>query len=384
MGRLTTSIPSGLESESALNSDKFANLVRLPAPSRGPAARPEQDFVNGEEDAFIGVSPAMQEIRHQVLQITNIDIPVLLLGETGTGKEVVARLIHRSSYRAHRTFMKVNCAALPAELLESELFGHEAGAFTGASRPKPGKFETCHKGTILLDEIAEMPISPQAKLLHVLQDGELSRLGSPTTTKVDVRILAATNVDVPTAIAGRKFRQDLYYRLNAYPIYLPPLREHREDIPALLNHFMVYWAKRFGRPELALSPALIDACQEYSWPGNVRELENFVRRYLIVGDEAEVQARLGFLGNGNGNPNHIYPKPDSGGVILSDLKSQVRSLKKEAERKAILRALESTNGSRKEAAKILNISLRALQYKIRDCGIDQWGRKEPAIFVNED
>ncbi|PYV08039.1 MAG: hypothetical protein DMG23_14595 [Acidobacteria bacterium] len=348
MGCLTTSIPSGLESESALNGDKFANLVRLPAPSRGAAAPPEQEFVNGQEDAFIAVSPAMQEIRHQVLQIANIDIPVLLLGETGTGKEVVARLIHRSSCRAHRTFMKVNCAALPAELLESELFGHEAGAFTGASRSKPGKFEICHKGTILLDEIAEMPISPQAKLLHVLQDGELSRLGSPSTTKVDVRILAATNVDVPTAIAGRKFRQDLYYRLNAFPIYLPPLREHREDIPALLNHFMVYWAKRFGRAELALSPA------------------------------------LGFLGNGNGNPSHIYAKPDSGGVILSDLKSHVRSLKKEAERKAILRALELTNGSRKEAAKILNISLRALQYKIRDCGIDERGRKEPAIVVIED
>jgi len=384
MGCLTTSIPSGLESESALNGDKFANLVRLPAPSRGAAAPPEQEFVNGQEDAFIAVSPAMQEIRHQVLQIANIDIPVLLLGETGTGKEVVARLIHRSSCRAHRTFMKVNCAALPAELLESELFGHEAGAFTGASRSKPGKFEICHKGTILLDEIAEMPISPQAKLLHVLQDGELSRLGSPSTTKVDVRILAATNVDVPTAIAGRKFRQDLYYRLNAFPIYLPPLREHREDIPALLNHFMVYWAKRFGRAELALSPALINACQEYYWPGNVRELENFVRRYLIVGDEVEVLARLGFLGNGNGNPSHIYAKPDSGGVILSDLKSHVRSLKKEAERKAILRALELTNGSRKEAAKILNISLRALQYKIRDCGIDERGRKEPAIFVIED
>src|SRR5437667_10867448 len=287
MGCLTTSIPSGLESESALNGDKFANLVRLPAPSRGAAAPPEQESVNGQEDAFIAVSPAMQEIRHQVLQIANIDIPVLLLGETGTGKEVVARLIHRSSCRAKQTFMKVNCAALPAELLESELFGHEAGAFTGASRAKPGKFEVCHRGTLLLDEIAEMPIVPQAKLLHVLQDGEFARLGSPSPIKVKVRIIAATNVDIPKAIAAQRFREDLYYRLNAFVIQIPPLRERKEDIPVLLLHAARQWSRRYERPAPPLSPALLEACLRYHWPGNARELDNFVRRLLIVGNEEQ-------------------------------------------------------------------------------------------------
>src|SRR6266404_9073173 len=173
----------------------------------------------------------MRKIRSQSALVANVDIPVLLLGESGTGKEVVARLIHKLSPRAHRTFLKVNCAALPAELLESELFGYEAGAFTGATRAKPGKFEVCRGGTLLLDEIAEMPILPQAKLLHVLQDGEFARLGSPTPIKVKVRIIAATNVDIPKAIAAQRFREDLYYRLNAFVIQIPPLRERKEDIP---------------------------------------------------------------------------------------------------------------------------------------------------------
>ncbi len=197
-----------------------------------------------EECSFIAASPALQEVRKQVTQIANIDVPVLLLGESGTGKEVIARLIHKLPTRASQTFMKVNCAALPAELLESELFGHEAGAFTGATRAKPGKFEVCHRGTLLLDEIAEMPIAPQAKLLHVLQDGEFARLGSPSPIKVNVRIIAATNVNIPRAIAAQKFREDLYYRLNAFVIQIPPLRERKEDIPALLAHATREWGRR--------------------------------------------------------------------------------------------------------------------------------------------
>src|SRR5580693_3198565 len=192
------------------------------ATTAAPAVRTE---VLSEDCMFLAASPAMQDVHKQVMQIANTDVPVLLLGESGTGKEVIARLITKFSTRANRTFMKVNCAALPAELLESELFGHEAGAFTGATRSKPGKFEVCHRGTLLLDEIAEMPIVPQAKLLHVLQDGEFARLGSPTPIKVDVRIIAATNVDIPRAIAAQQFREDLYYRLNAFVIQIPPLRE---------------------------------------------------------------------------------------------------------------------------------------------------------------
>jgi len=324
----------------------------------------------GEDCVFLAASPAMRDVHQQVMQISTTDVPVLLLGESGTGKEVVARLIHRFSMRADRTFMKVNCAALPADLLESELFGHEAGAFTGATRSKPGKFEVCHRGTLMLDEIAEMPIVPQAKLLHVLQDGEFARLGSPSPIRVDVRIIAATNVNIQRAIAAQKFREDLYYRLNAFIITLPPLRERKEDIPLLLEHASREWGRRYGRPALGISPQLLDACLHYHWPGNVRELENFVRRYLIVGSEEQMMAQLlapgvSPNGNSNGHARHRLPGADVG-----DLKSMMRSMKQEAEKEVILRALEMTGGNRKEAAAILNISLRAVFYKIRQYGIE--------------
>src|SRR6476661_2182135 len=234
---------------------------------------------------FVAASPAMRKIRSQAALVANVDIPVLLLGESGTGKEVVARLVHKLSPRAHRTFLKVNCAAVPADLLESELFGYEAGAFTGATHPKPGKFELCNKGTILLDEIGEMPPMLQAKLLHVLQDQQFSRLGSRTVVKVDVRILAATNINIPEAIANKRLREDLYYRLNAFTLQIPPLRERKEEIPLLLKHFMSRLAEHYARPPLSVSPALMQRCLEYPWPGNLRELSNFIKRYLILGDE---------------------------------------------------------------------------------------------------
>src|SRR3954465_9264814 len=232
---------------------------------------------------FVAASPAMRKIRSQAALVANVDIPVLMLGESGTGKEVVARLIHKLSPRAHRTFLKVNCAAVPADLLESELFGYEAGAFTGATHPKPGKFELCNKGTILLDEIGEMPPLLQAKLLHVLQDQQFSRLGSRSVIKVDVRILAATNINIPEAIANKQLREDLYYRLNAFTLQLPPLRERKDEIPLLLKHFMSRQAEHYARPPLQLSAALQQKCLDYPWPGNLRELSNFVKRYLILG-----------------------------------------------------------------------------------------------------
>src|SRR5690348_887692 len=234
---------------------------------------------------FVAASPAMKKIRAQAALVAGVDIPVLLLGESGTGKEVLARLIHKLSPRAHRIFLKVNCAAVPADLLESELFGYEAGAFTGATHPKPGKFELCNKGTILLDEIGEMPPLLQAKLLHVLQDQQFSRLGSRTQIKVDVRILAATNINIPEALANKRLREDLYYRLNAFTLSLPPLRDRKEEIPILLKHSMSRMAERYARPPLPLSPNLLQACQNHSWPGNLRELNNFLKRYLILGDE---------------------------------------------------------------------------------------------------
>lgn len=323
----------------------------------------------GDDLFFIAACPEMRRIRSQVAQVANVDVPILLLGESGTGKEILARLIHKLSPRAHRTFLKVNCAALPAELLESELFGYEAGAFTGAMRPKPGKFEQCDKGTILLDEIGEMPVGMQAKLLHVLQDQQFSRLGSRSVVRVDVRILAATNVNVQQAIAAKKLRQDLYYRLNAVSLLLPPLRERREEIPVMLRHFMARFAARYARTPLPLSPRLLEACLKHPWPGNLRELENFVKRFLILGDESLALAELETREDGGVLPPE--DKPQLPVERPGGLKSLVRSLKDEAEMQAISRALQQTNWNRKKAATLLNISYKALLYKIRQYGLEE-------------
>jgi transcriptional regulator with PAS, ATPase and Fis domain len=308
----------------------------------------------------------MRKIRSQAALVANVDIPVLLLGESGTGKEVLGRLIHKLSPRAHRTFLKVNCAAVPADLLESELFGYEQGAFTGATHAKPGKFELCNRGTILLDEIGEMPPILQAKLLHVLQDQQFSRLGSRSVIKVDVRILAATNINIPEALASKRLREDLYYRLNAFTMQIPPLRERKEEIPILLKHSMSRMAERYARPPLPLSPALLQACQNHSWPGNLRELNNFLKRYLILGDENLAVTELLPRNDGTGglpaDPSHRAAEP--GG-----LKSLARTAKDEAEAQAITQALEQTNWNRKQAAAILQISYKALLYKIRQYGI---------------
>jgi len=304
-------------------------------------------------EGVVAVSAAMQKVCAQVRQIAGLEIPVLLLGESGTGKGVVARMIHQQSHRAQQTFMPVNCAALPAELLESELFGYEAGAFTGATRTTPGKFEACQRGTILLDEIAEMPTKSQAKFL-------------PFPRKVDVRILAATNVNVQQAIASRQFRVDLYYRLCIYPIYLPPLRERREDILPMIDHFTRLWAKDYGRQQLPMTRAILDACKHYDWPGNVRELQNFVKRWLIFNDEAQA---LTHLRGHSGLQPQVAPTDTP--LAPGGLKSQLGGIKKETEKRAIIHALELSNGSRKEAARMLNISTRSLQYKITGYEIDR-------------
>jgi two-component system, NtrC family, response regulator AtoC len=320
-----------------------------------------------EDVFFVAASPVMRKLRSQAALVANVDIPVLMLGESGTGKEVMARLIHKLSPRAHRTFLKVNCAAVPGDLLESELFGYEAGAFTGANHPKPGKFEICNKGTILLDEIGEMPPLLQAKLLHVLQDQQFSRLGGRTVIKVDVRILAATNIDIPEALASKRLREDLYYRLNAFTLQVPPLRERKEEIPILLKHFMGHMAERYARPPLPLSPALLQACQDYSWPGNLRELNNFVKRYLVLGDEKLAIHELTPKKDGGGAP--FDPTPRSGSESAGGLKSLSRNAKDEAEAEAIAKALDETNWNRKQAAVLLKISYKALLYKIRQYGI---------------
>src|SRR5258708_2497562 len=322
----------------------------------------------GDEIFFVAASPNMRKLRSQAALVANVDIPVLMLGESGTGKEVMARLIHKLSPRAHRTFLKVNCAAVPADLLESELFGYEAGAFTGANHAKPGKFEICNKGTILLDEIGEMPPSLQAKLLHVLQDQQFSRLGSRSVIKVDVRILAATNINIPEALAAKRLREDLYYRLNAFTMQLPPLRERKEEIPVLLKHFMSRMAEQYARPPLPLTPNMLQACQDYSWPGNLRELNNFIKRYLVLGDEKLAVQELQPRDSGHGTK---LDAPHGPGEPSGGLKSVARGAKDEAEAEAIKHALDQTNWNRKQAAALLQISYKALLYKIRQYGIAQ-------------
>ena len=316
---------------------------------------------------FLAASPVMRQIRAQVARIATADLPVLLLGESGVGKEILARLIHKMSNRADRSLVKVNCAALPANLLESELFGYEAGAFTGANKSKLGKFELAHKGTILLDEIGEMSAPLQAKLLHVLQDGQFSRLGGRADIKVDARIMAATNIDVRRAIAERKLREDLYYRLNALTIRIPPLRERRQEIPLLLAHYIKNAAQRFGKNPLPVSDRMMQACLHYHWPGNLRELNNLVQRYVVLEQEDPVLQEL------TNKSKETVERKGSTVHIHGGLKALVRSLQDDAEAKEILRALEESNWNRKAAASRLRISYKALSYKMQQYRIQQRG-----------
>jgi DNA-binding NtrC family response regulator len=325
---------------------------------------------------FVAASPVMRHIRAQVALIAKVDVPVLLLGESGVGKEIVARLIHKMSLRSHRSMVKVNCAALPAELLESELFGYESGAFTGAGKSKPGKFELAHKGTILLDEIGEMSAALQAKLLHVLQDGEFSRLGGRANVRVHARILAATNIDVHKAMMELKLREDLYYRLNAFTLTIPPLRERFEEIPLLLSCFMNQMAQQFAKSPRPISERLIRQCMRYHWPGNLRELSNFVKRYLVLEQEDLVLEELESKAKKTGEQSR---GGTSSAVTYGGLKGLVRSLKDDAEAREISRVLEDVNWNRRRAAAQLHISYKALLYKIKQHGLSPGAEPEVGL-----
>jgi len=313
-----------------------------------------------EDTTFVRSSKCMRDVESQCMLVARVDIPLLILGESGTGKEVAAKLIHKLSTRSQRSFLKVNCAAMPADLLESELFGYEQGAFTGAVKAKPGKFEICNNGTMFLDEIGEMPTALQAKLLQVLQDGTFSRLGSRSSQRVNVRVIAATNIDMKKAISEKRFREDLYYRLNGFTLKMPPLRNRTEGIPSLATHFMNKMAAKYGREPLPISPALMQALTSYAWPGNVRELENTMRRYLVLADEqAIINELLPQSSSGSPAGNEGDSAADGG------LKHLVRALKGGAEHAAIAQALERTGWNRKAAAGNLQISYKALLYKIK-------------------
>lgn len=326
---------------------------------------------------FVAASPAMQKIRAQVEQVAKVDIPVLLLGESGSGKEVMARLVHKQSRRAGKPLMKVNCAALPHDLLESELFGYEAGAFTGANRSKPGMLELCDKGTIFLDEIGEMSPALQAKLLHVLQDGKFTRLGGRATVSSNFRVLAATNINVHEAMNSKAFREDLYYRLNAFTINIPPLRERREEIPLLLKHFMQQFSDKYDCPAAECSNALVRACLRYNWPGNLRELGNFVKRYMVLQDEALAISEL----EEKDVSAEIAPNLEDEALLHggAGLKSMVQNLKERAEPRIIERVLISTKWNCKMAARQLQISYKALLYKMKQYRIFPPGVSGPGL-----
>jgi DNA-binding NtrC family response regulator len=326
---------------------------------RDTSAEPQEIRLD-DSHSFVWSNKRMRELQAQASLVAKSDIPVLIMGESGTGKEILAMYTHKMSLRSERMFLKVNCAAMPADLLESELFGYEQGAFTGANKAKPGKFEVCSGGTIFLDEIGEMPAILQAKLLQVLQDGTFSRLGSRAPMKVDVRVIAATNINMKAAIAQKSFREDLYYRLNGFSLVIPPLRDRRDEIPILASHFIRKGAAKYGSKPLTLSHNLLDALTRYSWPGNSRELEHVINRFLILGDEMAILADLSPFSNLHAESS---ASPDQ--FKGAGLKQLVRSLKGDAEAAAIERILEGNGWNRKAAANELQISYKALLYKIK-------------------
>jgi two-component system response regulator AtoC len=334
--------------------------------------------------AFVSRNARMKEIQALIGQIGYSEAPILVQGETGSGKEVIARELHAQSLRANKTFLKLNCAALPSELVESELFGYERGAFTGAVQKKAGMFELANGGTIFLDEIGDMDVRLQAKLLQVLQDHEFQRIGGKETIKVDVRVMAATHRDLEKAIEDRTFREDLYYRLNVINLVLPPLRERIEDIVPLAEFLM----KRHAAPSVAMpviAPELKQAMMKYHWPGNIRELENFMRKFLILGDarmlarelETKIGQKSAIAASPLIVPSHQEAAPAVSAVPAEpataaphSILEQVTKAKMQAETDAILATLNATRWNRKRAAVLLNIDYKALLYKMKKLGID--------------
>jgi two-component system, NtrC family, response regulator AtoC len=353
--------------------------VSSDSPQLRDQVRRNHDFAG-----LFGTSPRMEEVKNTIEQVADTTATVLIRGESGTGKEVVARMIYAQSGRNDKPFVKVNCAAIPHELLESELFGYEPGAFTGANRQKLGKFDLANAGSLFLDEVSEMHPALQAKLLHVLQDGEFSRLGGKRDISVDVRVLAATNKPLENAVQDGTFREDLFYRLNVITIHIPPLRERREEIPVFLDYFLRKYSEFYAKQPTHFTDYAITRMSEYSWPGNIRELENLVKRYVIVGNEAQIirelsthkpiMSSLGGVSSpyekaADRPPSSVNaPVPEKSNETDADSPSLLeigRRAAMMAEREAIERVLNQTRWNRRQAAKILKVSYKALLNKLK-------------------
>ncbi len=320
-----------------------------------------QEATQPRLEDLIGSSPAMQRLFEQIRRVAASDAAVLVSGETGSGKELVARAIHRLSNRRERLFVPVNCAAIPRDLLESELFGHVKGAFTGAAEDREGKFELADGGTLFLDEIGDMPLELQAKILRVLEEGRLARVGSNREIVVDVRVISATHRDLERAVAEQTFRQDLYYRLNVIELKLPPLRERPEDIPLLAEYFLARSAARMGRPPLVLEADAMELLASYPWPGNVREMRNVCERLTVLAEQGNVTADVVLQ-----LVDLPAEAPPAGTPATAN--STLAEAVAEAEIAAIRAALEQTGGNKAQAARRLGISERNLWYKIKKYG----------------
>jgi two-component system response regulator AtoC len=394
----------------------LANALKQRQLSREVATMRQQLEHQPQHKLMFNHGERLAEVRDVIERVADTDVTVLVRGESGTGKELVARALYASSLRRDKPFVKVNCAALPTELLESELFGFERGAFTGAIQQKPGKFEFANHGTMFLDEIGDMSFPLQAKLLQVLQDGEFARLGGKHDVHVDVRVVAATNRDLERAVASGQFREDLFFRLNVVCINLPPLRERRDEIPFLTEHFLKKYSVQYNKPFTDVSPDTQRMFLDYDWPGNVRELENLIKRFVVLGTEAPIRKELqrqqsaadrqppvvnrpSSVGHQSSVGSHPSPAgshqsaggpsppargagghpPNSPAAMAAaameggnySLKEISRTAAREAERELILTMLNQTRWNRKETAEILGISYKALLYKIKENGLDK-------------
>ena len=394
----------------------LSNALKQRQLGREVASLREQLLHQEHHNLLLGRSESMAEVHDLIERVADTDVTCLIRGESGTGKELVARALYASSLRRDKPFVKVNCAALPTELLESELFGFERGAFTGASQYKPGKFEFANHGTMFLDEIGDMSFALQAKLLQVLQDGEFSRLGGKHDVRVNVRVIAATNRDVEHMVANNQFREDLFFRLNVVCITLPPLRQRREEVPVLAEYFLKKYSVQYNKPLTTLSTETMRLLMEYDWPGNVRELENLIKRTVVLSTETairkEIEHGLALAArraatphpssaggpqapvNGQATPraNGASAPATNGSAVTTappaaltptelaaaaaaagrySLKDISREAARQAERELILRMLHYTRWNRKEAAESLGISYKALLYKIKENGLDK-------------